>query len=98
MYPDKIRVKVTQKRIEKGVRSNGGWCPIGYAFRGALFLDGVAGPFVLSYLVTIGGYNGHTLAKYVPVPDSLPRVGKFIRDFDEGKLVKPTSFTYERVK
>ncbi len=79
-----LRVRVTKKHIEKGVREDAAKCPIACRLREMGFTD--VEVFPENMILVVRPY-------YRATPKTPPRVSRFIMEFDDGKPVKPISFT-----
>jgi hypothetical protein len=73
------QIRITKKDIKEGKRLTPHGDPINLAIRRQLRKD----VFVGSFFIEIG-------SNWPPVNDN--KIGKFIRDFDAGKRVKPFNF------
>ena len=84
-----IKIKVTKRDIQKAVRCSHTKCPIANAVRRQLERP-VGSVYVNTFRVAVyepGAVN--PLVTWVPTLAA----EKFMQDFDEGRKVKPTTFT-----
>ena len=86
--PRKVIVCVTQQDIDKGVKHNHSYCPIGRALRRRANIP-----------ICVGAYIT-TLHKGTPGPIdlSMPEAAtQFVHDFDTGLPVKPSRFVLKEL-
>ena len=87
-----MKIKVTQKDIDKGVRSSCYYCPIAHAFKRAVKNNNDCDSYVCtSYIV----YRPDDKRDRYELPKE---ARKFIKHFDNSRPVEPFSFELKKVK
>lgn len=79
-----LKVSVMKRHIEKGTKENPAKCPIACRLLEMGFTDVEVYPETVDLVVR---------PYYRASPKTPPRVSRFIMEFDDGKPVKPFSFT-----
>jgi hypothetical protein len=81
----KLKIKSTKKHINRGIPASNSSCPIALAFKDVGFNHA----YVDADNIELSTARGSHLSIKTPA-----LVKKFIERFDDGKVVKPTVFTF----
>jgi len=97
IFPNSFTVQVTQEDINRGQKGKSNTCAVARAVRRVLKVKNVR--MCYDGKLNVGKttkYPYESLVSYIAT--AFKKIETFIERFDEGKIVKPTSFTFKLEK